>query len=204
MAERESVEAAAGGTPLQTLITNLVRATDPDAALEAAREATGLDGPPPQAAAAAEQQLRDAAALPFASNPGLRHRLEAIHQSHEHTIDTVRQDVVLEAGFTEDAAQDEVQPFRQFIEENRDEITALQVLYERPYRQRLRLDDIRALSNAMQAPPRSWTTERLWQAYQRLDEPGCGAPANGNWRTSSRWCGSPSAMPMNWPPSPTM
>ena len=78
--------------------------------------------------------------------------------------------MVLDAGFTEVAARDAVQSFQQFIEENRDEITALQVLYERPYRQRLRLDDIRVLANAMEAPPRSWSTERLWQAYQRLDE----------------------------------
>ncbi len=169
-AERESIETAAQGVPLQALITNLVRATDPEAALEAALESTGLDDPPPEAIADAEKQLRDAAALPFASDPDLRHRLETIHQSHEQTIDTVSKDVVLEAGFTEDAAQAEIQSFRQFIEENRDEITALQVLYERPYRQRLRLDDIRALADAMQAPPRSWTTERLWQAYQRLDE----------------------------------
>ena len=169
-AERESIETAAAGVPLQSLITNLVRATDPDAALEAARESTGSDEPPPEAIAEAEKQLRDAAALPFASNPELRQRLETIHQSHEQTIDTVSKDVVLDAGFTDDAAQVAVQSFRQYIEENRDEITALQVLYERPYRQRLRLDDIRALADAMQAPPRSWTTERLWQAYQRLDE----------------------------------
>ena len=63
-----------------------------------------------------------------------------------------------------------MQSFRQFIDANRDEITALQVLYERPYRQRLRYADIRALADAMQAPPRSWTTDRLWQAYQRVDE----------------------------------
>ena len=169
-AERESIETAVHGVPLQTLITNLVRSTDPDAALEAARESTGLDEPPPEAIAEAEKQLRDGAASPFASNPELRQRLETIHQSHEQTIDTVSKDVVLEAGFAEDAAQAEIQSFRQFIDENRDEITALQVLYERPYRQRLRLDDIRALADAMEAPPRSWTTERLWQAYQRLDE----------------------------------
>ena len=78
--------------------------------------------------------------------------------------------MVLEAGFTEDAAQDAVQSFLEFIEESRDEITALQALYERPYRQRLRLEDIRDLADAMQAPSRSWTTKRLWQAYQRLDE----------------------------------
>ena len=159
-----------GGVPLQTLISSLVRATDPDAAIEAAREVTGLDDPPPEAIDDAEKQLREDAALPFASNPELRQRLEDIHQSHEQTIDTVSKDVVLDAGFTNDAAQEAIQSFHQFIEENRDEITALQVLYERPYRQRLRLDDIRALADAMEAPPRSWTTERLWQAYQRLDE----------------------------------
>ena len=169
-AERESIETAAHGVPLQSLITSLVRATDPDAALEAARESTGLDEPPPEAIAEAEKQLREEAAAPLAYNTELRQRLETIHQSHEQTIDTVSKDVVLDTGFTDDAAQEAVQSFRQFIEANRDEITALQVLYERPYRQRLRLDDIRALADAMQAPPRSWTTERLWQAYQRLDE----------------------------------
>ncbi len=168
--ERESIETVAGGVPLQTLISSLVRATDPDAAIEAAREVTGLDDPPPEAIDDAEKQLREDAALPFASNPELRQRLEDIHQSHEQTIDTVSKDVVLDAGFTNDAAQEAIQSFHQFIEENQDEITALQVLYERPYRQRLRLDDIRALADAMEAPPRSWTTERLWQAYQRLDE----------------------------------
>ena len=169
-AERESIETAAGGTPLQTLITGLLRATDPDAALAAARQTTGLDEPPPEAIAEAETQLRYDAAAPFVSNPELRQRLQTIHQAYEQTIDTVSKDVVLEAGFTDDAARDEVQSFRQFIEANRDEITALQVLYARPYRQRLRLNDIRALADTMQAPPRSWTTERLWQAYQRLDE----------------------------------
>ena len=169
-AERESIETAAHGVPLQSLITSLVRATDPDAALEVARESTGLDEPPAEAIAEAEKQLREEAAAPLAYNTELRQRLETIHQSHEQTIDTVSKDVVLDAGFTDDAAQEAVQSFRQFIEANRDEITALQVLYERPYRQRLRLDDIRALADAMQAPPRSWTTERLWQAYRRLDE----------------------------------
>ena len=169
-AERDSIATAAEGVPLQTLIANLVRAADPDAALEAARESTGLEDPPPEAIAEAEKQLRDAAALPFASNPELRQRLESIHQSYEQTIDTGSKDVVLEAGFTDDAARDAVQSFNEFIEENRDEITALQVLYERPYQQRLRYADIRALADAMQTPPRSWTAERLWQAYQRLDE----------------------------------
>ena len=47
---------------------------------------------------------------------------------------------------------------------------ALQVLYQRPYRQRLRFADIKALADALQSPPRSWTPDRLWEAYRQLDE----------------------------------
>ena len=63
-----------------------------------------------------------------------------------------------------------MESFKQFIEDNRDEITALQVFYQRPYRQRLGYDDIRALADALQAPTRSWTTDHLWRAYQQLDQ----------------------------------
>lgn len=43
------------------------------------------------------------------------------------------------------------------------------MLYNRPYRQRLTYPDIKALADALQPPPRSWTPDRLWQAYQQLD-----------------------------------
>ena len=71
--------------------------------------------------------------------PDLRQRLVDIHRSYEQTIDRVSADSLIEAAFSGDQANTIVQSFQQFIEENRDEITALQVLYERPYRQRLEL-----------------------------------------------------------------
>ena len=46
----------------------------------------------------------------------------------------------------------------------------MQVLYSRPYAQRLRFGDVRDLADAIKAPPRSWTPEALWHAYQTLDE----------------------------------
>ena len=93
-----------------------------------------------------------------------------IHRSYEQTIDTVSADSLIEAGFSDDQAKAIVQSFREYIEENRDEITALQVLYERPYRQRLSYADIKALADALVSPPRSWTTERLWEAYRQLGQ----------------------------------
>ena len=72
---------------------------------------------------------------PSPANPDLRQRLVDIHRSYEQTIDTVSADSLIEAGFSDEQARTTVGSFRQYIEENRDEITALQALYERPYRQ---------------------------------------------------------------------
>ena len=168
--DREAIESVAQPGSLPDLIDGLVAATDPDAALESARRTTGQEDPPPAAIAEAERQLCEAAARPFAANPQLRQRLVEVHRSYEQTIDTVSEDRVLDASFSTEQAASMVQSFQDYIAEHRDELTALQVLYERPYRRRLRYADIKALSNALQAPPRSWTTDRLWQAYQRLDQ----------------------------------
>ena len=168
--DREAIEDASHGVPLQTLVSDLVKAADPDAALDAARQSTEQDDPPESAVAEARRQLLEDAAQPFAANPDLRQRLVDIHRSYEQTLDTVSADSLIEAGFSDDRARAIVQSFREYIEENRDEITALQVLYERPYRQRLSYADIKALADALVSPPRSWTTERLWEAYRQLDK----------------------------------
>ena len=168
--DRASVENAANGVPLGELVSGLLNADDPDAALRAAQAATGRDDPPETAVVEARRQLLEEAARPFAANPRLRQRLVDVHRAYEQTIDTVSADDLIEAGFTGDRASQVTQSFREFIEANRDEITALQALYARPYAQRLRHDDIRALADALKSPPRSLTTERLWEAYRRLDE----------------------------------
>ena len=168
--DREAIEDASHGVPLQTLVSDLVKAADPDAALDAARQSTEQDDPPESAVAEARRQLLEDAAQPFAANPDLRQRLVDIHRFYEQTLDTVSADSLVEAGFSDDRARAIVQSFREYIEENRDEITALQVLYERPYRQRLSYADIKALADALVSPPRSWTTERLWEANRQLDK----------------------------------
>ena len=167
--DREAIEEASQGVPLQALVSGLVEATDPDAALDAAQQSTGQEDPPESAVAEARRQLLEEAARPFASNPDLRQRLVDIHRSYEQTIDTVSADSLIEAGFSDEQAKAIVQSFQEYIEDHKDEITALQVLYERPYRQRLSYSDLKALADALVSPPRSWTTERLWEAYRQLD-----------------------------------
>ena len=168
--DRQAIEAVAGGATLKELVSGPLNATGADAALDAARTATGLDDPPEEAIAIAEKELLDAAAKPFAANPELRQQLIETHRAYEQTIDAVSQDTVVRAEFSGAEADALARSFREYIEENRDEITALQVLYQRPYRQRLTYADIRALADALQSPPRSWTAPRLWDAYRQLDQ----------------------------------
>ena len=68
--DRESIEAASHGVSLQTLVSGLVAAADPDAALDAARQTTGQDDPPESAVAKARQRLLEDAARPVRREPG--------------------------------------------------------------------------------------------------------------------------------------
>ena len=42
--------------------------------------------------------------------------------------------------------------------------------YAVPHQKRLKYEDIKALADAIQAPPRSWTPEKLWRAYETLEK----------------------------------
>ena len=160
-------------------------AIDPDRQVAAARNMNDL---PPIADPTDEQIERARNALmreavrPLAANPDLRSHLIAMRQRFEQTIDTISVDEVLTSEFSQEAhdkAEQLVRSFESYIAEHKNEITALQFLYERPYSQRLRFQDIKALAEGIAAPPRSWTPERLWQAYEKLDKSE-GAWISGN------------------------
>jgi len=171
--ERKMIEGVAGGKPLSAISHDLVDALYPDSQLEAAKKATAMDEPPPEAIEKAAATLLAEAAKPIAANPALRNKLVELKKAYEQTIDTVTKDQVLEAGFSADAkekARTIVQSFEKFIQEHKDEITALQILYTRPYKQRLTLKAIKELAAAIEKPPRGWTPELLWRAYEALDK----------------------------------
>ncbi len=68
-----------------------------------------------------------------------------------------------------DRARQTAESFRAFIEEHKDEITALQILYSRPYRQRLDVQGDQGARARDRRPPYQWTPEKLWQAYEALE-----------------------------------
>ena len=168
--DRAAVEKIAGMS-LSALAHQLVEALDPDRHIATAADAAGTDDPTPEQIAAAREQIVRDALQPLAGNPKFREKLIDVRRSYEQMIDSASADIVISGEFSVDAtdrARHQVESFRKFIQENRDQITALQVLYDQP-RGGFTYDDVRELANAIARPPHRWTTEDLWAAYETLD-----------------------------------
>jgi type I restriction enzyme R subunit len=175
--ERAALSAVAGGKTLAEIAGGIVDALDPDNQLDRAR-ALGDVSPGGEPSAAdlvrAAKEMLKAAVAPLASNPQLRERLVDAKKSVEQTVDHVSKDEVLDARYApelrEMVAKKLVTSFEAFIAQHKDEITALQILYSRPYKKRLTHDDLKALADTIQAPPRQWTPDVLWRAYETLEQ----------------------------------
>ena len=100
-------------------------------------------------------------------DPGIRDYIENMRRRHEQVIDSVNIDSVLFAGYDTDkqANADRIlKTFREFIEENKDEILALRIIYDQRYKDRpMAIAKLRALYEKLRA--QNITIERLWDCY---------------------------------------
>ena len=175
--DRQRIAAASGGYSLKDLAKNIVNALDPDFEFTPSPATNGEEwgegwggGIPMTALSQATRPLCD---------PALRNLLIDLKKKAEQVIDTVTQDKLIEADFSEaarDRAKGTVESFEKFMAEHKDEITALQILYQQPQRlkdlqaETLTFEALKALADALQAPPHLWTEGQLWQAYAALDK----------------------------------
>lgn len=171
-ADRQEVARVAGGKTLSQIVHGLLDAIDPDVQVERARADCGVEEPSEEQVQQAAHALADEATAPF-NEPALRDTLVALQKKNEQTIDTVTQDTLLGAGYDEAAkerARAVVGSFQQFIADNKDEVTALQILYSRPYAQRpLTYAHVKELAQAIERPPYQLEYEAVWQAYEQLE-----------------------------------
>ena len=174
--QRQTIADQADGRALRQLTAGLLTSLDPDANTQKAAEQFGLsEGEEPT-----DEQLRQleqesmAAALKPLHNPKLRETILFIHSSLEQVIDEATQDELIVAQFDAAArkkAQSVLADFRQFIEDHKDEIEAIQILYSRPYRTGLRYRHVRELAEAIKLPPLRLgdPVARLWPLYQAFE-----------------------------------
>jgi type I restriction enzyme R subunit len=166
--DRARIADATGGKTPRDLANALLDAIDADKQ-EAAIAARHGPAPTPEQEQAVIEEMVETACRPF-DNPAARNLLKDIKQKTDIVIDEITTDEVKGAGFDRKRAEETITSFRKFIEENRDELTALQILYNQPQgRQRLTYAAIRELVQHMTDKPPYLTTANIWQAYKRLD-----------------------------------
>jgi type I restriction enzyme, R subunit len=161
--DRARVANAANGLDPKTMANRLLDAIDPDVIARAAAERRITP-------AASGDALKEEACRAF-DDPTLRRLLKDIKHATEIRIDTISTDAVVSSGYDEAKAQDTTGRFRRFLDEHKDTLVALQILYGRP-RATSRLDRaaIEELRDAMRRPP--WLLEPvdIWRAYKRLSD----------------------------------
>lgn len=144
----------------------LLNAFDEDVILHQAQVQFATAEPTKEQIAEAKKALVNEAAKPFLSVEICCY-IDNIRRSHEQVIDNVNLDEVLFAGF--DSQQEEnadrvISSFHQFIDENRDEIIALRIIYDQKYKDRpMAIDGLKALYDKLKA--KGITVERLWDCY---------------------------------------
>ena len=82
--------------------------------------------------------------------------------------------MLLDFGHSEAAvasARSKLDDFRRFLEENKEEIEALRILYSRPYRAGLRYGHVKELRDALRSPPVALhrPEDGLWRLYEALE-----------------------------------
>ncbi len=162
-AERAELDEVAERS-MTDIVRVLVEAVDP--ALQAQKLAGASD---PKRAL---QDLLDEAIKPLATNPDLRTRIVELRRHHDRVIDEVSVDrlTLAEGVIDPDRARSTVESWRQFLEEHRDEISAIQVLQEaQGHLVRIKFSDVQELANRISRPPHNWTTDELWAAYEQVD-----------------------------------
>lgn len=154
------------GLPARDIANNLLNAFDEDVIAEKAKSLIMSGVPTQKDMEKAKKELLDEATKPF-YNPDNRDFIENIRRSHDQVIDTVNLDSVVFAGFDsqkEENADKVITSFKEFIEENKNEIIALRIIYNESYKDRpMMIEQLKSLYEKLKK--KNITIDRLWDCY---------------------------------------
>ncbi len=177
--DRAKFKELTDGKSITEVAENLANVYDPDFIDKEVRKQLKL----PKDIEPSEEQIHtvmqpciQGAITPF-DNPKLREFVETVRQKIYQVIDTVNVDRVIHSDFdsrSKESAEETIVSFRKFIEENKDEITALKIYYNLKDGKN-KINDapnykmIKELRDALSSPPYNLTIDRVWDAYQRIE-----------------------------------
>jgi type I restriction enzyme R subunit len=180
--ERETFAGKAKGKAINQVVRDLLNAYNPDMIETKAFEIKQREPEIPESElkAKAQKELIDTARSAFTGE--LNEYIENVRRVHDQIIDTVNIDTVSRAEWDKDAvtkADDLVTDFKAYFEANKDEITALSIFYDQPYRRReVNFGMIKEVMEKLKAEKPYFAPHRVWQAYEQMENVKGNSPKN--------------------------
>ena len=181
--EHEKITQRANGKTIEEISKTLLHAISPDVIEQKAKEMfkeVPYEGFSDVQLDEAKEVLTKEATNVF--NGELNTLIESIKRDHDQIIDTINIDTVTFAGWGTDAkakAQNMIEEFSIYLKENQDEITSLKIFYNQPQQRReLTYKMIKEVMEKLRSDKPSLAPERIWKAYELLDETKSKSPAN--------------------------
>jgi len=155
--------------PLALIAGELIHATNEDALVTAAKAKTGKEEVSKTDIQAAFEKTADELVKPF-HNPDFRELIEQYRKSTDQLIDDIADEIV-SAGYDEEKAKGLISSWQQFMDDHKNELDAIQLIYQQPYQTRhLSYLQIEALADAIKQPPYNIAPLEVWKAYEQLEK----------------------------------
>ncbi len=176
--EKSKFQEMSGGKSLNAAVKDLLNAYDPDI-IEAKAQVMINEISESERSPAKEEACRKQAQSELATDAAknftgeLNEYIENVRKVHEQIIDIVNQDKVLRAewdSFTKEKAEEVVKNFKDYIEANKDEIMALSIFYNQPYKRReITYKMIKEVLEKIKLEKPLFAPHYIWDAYSQLE-----------------------------------
>jgi type I restriction enzyme R subunit len=181
--EKQKFQEITKGKSLNTVIHELLNAFDADEIEIKARESFQIDSlsePSEEQKSKAQLELIRIASSSFTGN--LNTYIENVRKEYEQTIGVVNIDKLEFAGWDSQAkakAENHINEFKDFLEKHKDEIIALRIFYNEPYRLKdLTYKMIGELYEVLQREKPHLAPLYVYEAFERFEENKSNKPEN--------------------------
>jgi len=182
--EKKQFAEKANGKSVSQVVKELLNAFNPDVLEEIeSKVRTEMAGAAPVEIAAAiktkTEILQNEAAKVFTGE--LNEYIENVRKAHEQKIDLANPDEVIHVGWDKDntnKAKELITSFSEWMQEHKDELMALQIFYNQPFRRReLTYTMIKEVLENLQNDKPTLAPMNVWRAYEALEQCN-GSPRN--------------------------
>lgn len=174
--EKQQFEKISSGKSVSQVVKDLLNAYNPDTIedlrLKIEKENPGASPDEKEKAIFnLQSSILNAAGSVFTGE--LNEYIENVRKAHEQKIDLQNPDTVLNAGWDKDnkqKAETLIKDFNEWLQQHKDELTALQIFYSQPYRRReLTYTMIKEVLEKLVAERPMLAPLQIWRCYEQLE-----------------------------------